>query len=130
MSDHIQFKVEALDIKAMRYYTPGDYEVDKDEALLRVTVTTMPYVSEMAVALHEIVEATLCRVAGITEKEVFDFDQMWNEEQGHLYGEEPGADLRAPYRDQHLKAEEIERLFVEAAGMDWQEHCQNVEGSM
>ena len=129
--DHISFKVEAVRGDKMRYETVGDWEVRKDQSLRSVTVSDMPsWISEMAVALHEIVEASLCRVAGISEKEVFDFDQAWNAEQGHLYGEEPGADLRAPYYDQHAKAEQIERLFIEAAGMSWQEHCDNCEGSI
>ena len=71
---------------------------------------------EAAVAIHELVEALLCRWAGISEEAVTAFDEA------HLDFDEPGRLREAPYHKQHMAADAIERMFCQLAGISWPEY--------
>lgn len=111
--------LETIPHTQQRYSTCGDWQYDRrtnDTLVVRVSqLGNRRY--EMAVALHELVEAELCRAAGITEQEVDAFDLAWSPS-GSPYAE-PGDDPAAPYCRQHIIAGIIERLFLLAAGEDW-----------
>jgi hypothetical protein len=68
------------------------------------------------IAIHELIEAALCEVAGITEKQVDEFD-MSAEIQD--FAGEPGDLHDAPYYRQHQIASGIERLLAAEMGVDW-----------
>lgn len=86
--------------------------------------------SEFLVCLHEILEEYLTRRDGIKEEDITDFDTMFEkerEEGKHDEFAEPGEDIRAPYREQHLFAEYIERLVCEKMGLDWDKYNKELE---
>jgi hypothetical protein len=76
--------------------------------------------SEYLVAIHEFVEAILCRNSFISTEDVDNWDM------DHPELDEPGADVGAPYHDQHMTAEFVERVVCQALGLSWLEHCENV----
>jgi hypothetical protein len=85
--------------------------------------------SEIAVAIHELIEAWLCRAHGVTDEAVCAFDAMFEEErtQGlHDEEAEAGDDPRAPYRSEHKAATAVEREVCDAFGLTWPDHCRNV----
>lgn len=70
----------------------------------------------MLVAVHELIEMTLCYVSDIPQGIVDEFDL-------HYEGEgEPGDDLNAPYHKQHCIATGIERILAACMGVKWAEY--------
>lgn len=112
-----------------RYDTVGDWYIS--EALDRdlfIKVSTLPDRREMwLVAIHELIEAALCEVAGITAEEVDSFDMNYSNVVDAP--PEPGDCPAAPYYRQHQIASGIERLLAAEMGVDWltyERHVQEV----
>lgn len=85
--------------------------------------------SQLAVAIHELIEAWECRKNGVADKDVCAFDEQYEaerEEGKHHDYDEPGDDPRAPYRQEHAAATHVERAVCAAIGINWREHCQLV----
>lgn len=105
--------------------TSGDWQLLPDGSLL-IRVSEMGNkMSEVAVGVHELIEAVLCNNDGITDEQVMAFDAMWEQEWRdglHKDDDEPGDDPRAIYKKQHEFAMLIERLLINALGMNWKEH--------
>ncbi len=81
-------------------------ELPPDEALL--------------VALHELVEVTLCKKRCITEAQVDAFDMAYEKNRTKGDHSEPGDHPDAPYRKEHFFATNIERLMAAELGVDWE----------
>ena len=100
--------------KEMRYDTVGDWYYDLGGDLHIVIANDDPdYLShklQEAVALHELTEALLCKHAGVTQKQVDDFDFAWKDGQA-----EPGNSPDAPYHRQHTAADIVERVYLQEA---------------
>lgn len=115
---------------AQRYETVGDWRFTPNERGLNVKVSAMgDWRSEFAVAVHEAVEALLCREHGVSDEMVTEFDLGFERERAlgdHGPEDEPGDDPRAPYREEHAAATEVERTVCEALGLGWAEHERNV----
>jgi len=79
---------------------------------------------EFLVAIHEIIEAWLCKKDGITAEQVDEWDKGLSDES--LY-EEPGEDPRAPYHIQHLIATSIEVMLCAQLKLNWAEYDQHVK---
>ena len=113
-----------------RYPTVGDWLYDAESDTLEIRVSRMAdYRSEMAVAIHELFEAVQCQEASVSETDVTAFDLQFEAERNegkHGDTDEPGDDPRAPYRDQHRAATEVERQVCGASGLDWAAHDSNV----
>lgn len=121
-----------------RYETVGDYwikgglstEIRVSDCLIAATEdTTEPYnptkVSETVqladryeflLAVHELVEAFLCRDAGIDYHAIDVFDI------GYEGDGEPGDNPAAPYHAQHVIATEIEHRLADVLGVDWDKY--------
>lgn len=98
-----------------RYDTLGDW-FERDGVLqIRASQAPDPRY-EMLVAIHELIEATLCAHRGITEAAVDAFDLSWDG------SGEPGDDRAAPYYREHQFATSIERLMAHELGVDWNEY--------
>ena len=71
------------------------------------------------IALHELVEALLCRRRGITQKQVDEFDmKVWPVVDEICREEdEPGDDPLAPYHKEHRFAMIIEHLMAHELGL-------------
>ena len=97
-----------------RYDTVGDWYYIPGTDILKIVVSAdhPDYLSkelQEAVAIHELSEALLCRHAGVTQKQVDDFDFMFTGTG------EPGEELHAPYHRQHMTADIIERVYLQEA---------------
>ena len=104
------------------YPTVGDWRRDA-EGNLRI------FVSEeigdkyaLLVAIHELIEVSLCEDRGITVDQVDAFDKNFeaNREPGNF--DEPGDAPDAPYRKEHFFATSLERLMCAELGCDWEEY--------
>jgi hypothetical protein len=103
--------------ECLRYPTCGDWLFNKD-GHLHVTVAEHEKNDRSAflVALHEMVEAYLCKEAGIEEEAV----SKWDIDNPAL--EEPGDHPDAPYHKEHMVATQVEKIVAEALGHDWNDH--------
>jgi hypothetical protein len=72
-----------------------------------------------ACLFHEIYEYRKIVLDGITEKQVTDFDNWYNEVG---FEEEPGDHPKSPYYSQHREAEFIERYIIDKFGERWHEY--------
>jgi hypothetical protein len=146
--------IESIIHEDQRYETTGDWyfqrRPDREVELIILVSFTADWRSDMAVALHELVEAILC-VSDEVECEgppVFDvgespcdaFDKNFEEAREEMQGDsfdfrgrtcapdaEPGDQHDAPYYHQHQAATTIERIFVDKLGMNWHEHISHQE---
>ena len=113
----MRIEVKTVDPSAMRYPTAGDWEWLPDGALM---LTVPEYggndVSVLLVAIHEMIEAYLCKRDGVTDEMV----TKWDTDNPLL--EEPGDDLAAPYHKQHVIAMAIEKECATATRTDWKAH--------
>ena len=112
--------VEVIKPNKQRYNTVGDWQFEgKEEEILHVRVTHLPdstWRGEAAIAVHEIVEAILCKYTGVTGEEVDAFDMAYDAMEATC---EPGDHPQSPYRHEHAIATVVERLMVEALGLNW-----------
>jgi hypothetical protein len=124
--------IDFIPHQAQRYDTLGDWFIDTSptkEQFLHINVSQLGQeMSELAIAVHEIVEAVICLQDGITDEMVDQFDFAFDAGQkaGQIWpNEEPGDSPDAPYYEQHQLATRIEREVVASVGMSWREHEQN-----
>ncbi len=109
--------------RRQRYETVGDWIPGSPVSPVRIRVSSMRderYV--FLVALHEMIEYELCRMNGITDRNVVEFDQNFEKERRerlHSIEAEPGDDPRAPYRDEHGFATMVERMVAQKMGVSW-----------
>jgi len=124
-----------------RYPTEGDWWFDNttvigNDSVLHVRVSdNQPYNSQVSIALHEAIEAILCRENGVTGAEVDKWDKEYEDYRGLLTPEsdndevalpcgcsvtatsEPGDDIHSPYYRYHVAATLCESL-IEASMPD------------
>jgi hypothetical protein len=129
--DHIpKIIIRTINPSNHRYPTCGDWLYDAEDHVLEIRVSLMPdFRSELAVAIHEAVEAVMCLKRDISETDVTAFDLKFEEERGegkHTETDEPGDDKRAPYFDEHVAATFVEREVCTQSKIAWSEHEKNV----
>jgi len=113
----MRVEIKTVDPAAMRYPTAGDWEWLPDGALmLKVPEYGGRDTSVLLVAIHEMIEAYLCKRDGVTDEQVTRFDIE------NPLLEEPGDHPGAPYHRQHAIAMAIERECALAMGAKWDEH--------
>lgn len=106
---------------SQRYPTVGDWQ--DGDGLLTVTVSQCgDWRYESLVAVHEIVEALICRAQGIPEEKVTAFDVAFEAARKSGDDREPGSLPGAPYHDAHAVAEHLERVLAHAMQVDWFEY--------
>jgi len=101
-----------------RYPTVGDLYTQK--GVLYITVSKMTdWRYELLVAVHELVEVSLCKHRGIKQAEVDAFDIAF--EKNRLPGntDEPGSDPDAPYQREHWFATNLESLLAAELDVNW-----------
>lgn len=121
--------IETIPHDQQRYNTCGDWQFT-DPNTLHIKVSEMQNngqirheIMEAVVGLHEAVEALMCTMDDVTEKEVdaFDKDELYQKECKEL-DIEPGDHPKSPYKQQHSLATGIERILCAAFGIDWFEY--------
>ncbi len=99
-----------------RYDTCGDYVKRRDEVIEFRISELKDERMEALIAIHEIVEQTLCKAKGISIDQIDTFDLTFNG------SGEPGDSVHSLYRDQHRIATIIERIIAGELGIDWNEY--------
>lgn len=104
----MEIEVKTIPHASQFYVTPGDWHFDR---LGRLRI----YVSELGnddynflIAVHEMVEAYLCKKRGVNQDDVTNFDKMMLEKGV----DNPGDDVRAPYHKEHRVAIIIESILM------------------
>jgi hypothetical protein len=118
--------IKTVPHREQRYNTPGDYFVDSEGATNIVVSEFGNEDSEIAVALHELVESYLCKKAGVTVEEIDAWDMAFEDRSDADEYAEPGDHPEAPYHKQHKFALELERRLILECGDDWDEHNERV----
>ena len=126
--------IETVDHKDQQYDAVGNWfsvaepfnQCLQREETLTIRVSRMcDWRSEALVAVHELVEALLCRQVGITAEQV----DAWDMGPGKDHAE-PGDCPAAPYHHQHQAAETVERLMAMWLRLAWPLHENNCINAM
>ncbi len=123
----VKFIVSEVPHKKQRYETVGDWIPGKPVDIRVSRMKDERYV--FLVALHELVEYEMCRMKGISDERVVDFDKRFEKERLvglHEEWEEPGDDPRAPYRKEHQFVTMIERMVAQKLAVKWSEYGKTV----
>lgn len=75
---------------------------------------------ETLLAIHETVEAIMCKHNGVSQQSVDDFDQEYDKT--HPTDCNAGDDPAAPYKREHCLATAIERILCAELDVDWQSY--------
>ena len=111
--------IETAPAAKMRYPSAGDWQL-KPDGTLHITVSRMSdHRYEFLVALHELVEALLCKETGVSQAAVDAFDIEYEKHRKPGDDSEPGDAAGAPYRREHVIASVTERLAAELLKVDW-----------
>ena len=123
MARKVNFVISQIPHRRQRYDTVGDWLPGSPVNIRVSRMKDERYA--FLVALHELIEYELCRMNGITDREVVKFDTSFERERReHLHGleAEPGDDPRAPYRDEHGFATMVERMVALKMGVSWSDY--------
>ena len=116
----MRITIETIPHDQHRYPTVGDYwgsfDTEKTIAVSEIADRRMAFL----VAVHELIEAFLCEGRAISDEAITAFDMSLPDDSP--YADDPGHDPRAPYHEEHVCAECIERLIARELGVNWQEH--------
>jgi hypothetical protein len=113
----LKITVEFIPHPAQRYDTLGDWRFDPEGNLTISISDSGSYRSNICLALHELVEALLCRWDGVSTEDV----DRWDMSEGKD-SDEPGEDPRAPYHVQHMRAMIFERLLADMLALPWPDY--------
>ncbi len=117
------FSVAQIPHRKQRYETVGDW-IPGRPAQIRVSkMKDQRYV--FLVALHEMIEYELCKMHGITDREVVAFDVNFESERRmnlHPLDAEPGDHPKAPYRNEHQFATMVEMMVAQKLGVSWSDY--------
>ena len=119
----VKFVISEVPHKRQRYETVGDWIPGRPVSIRVSKVEDERYA--FLVALHELIEYELCKMEGISDKRVVEFDKKFERERSmglHENWEEPGDDSRAPYRRQHQFATMVERMVAQRLAVKWSEY--------
>lgn len=118
--------IELVPHSEQRYATAGDWWFEDDGTLRVLTSDTGDDDCSMLVAVHELVEALLCRKHEVSEAAVCGFDLVFD----RLHGKEdlePGEDPSSPYFNEHAIADIVERLLAKELDVPWRYHDGKVD---
>lgn len=121
----MKITIEMSDV--MRYDTIGDWQFD-ELGNLKITIKTCEEKLFIPLAIHEFVEAILCRARGISECQVDKWDmEIYPQicKKTSLF-DEAGEHTDCPYYKEHSAATVFERVMVSELGMKWQEYEENL----
>lgn len=108
--------IETVSHGYQRYDTCGDWYLDPETGTMHIKVSRLGnWKEELLVAVHELIEASLCEARGISEEEVTRFDMAYK-------GNEPGNSIRAPYHKEHVFATQVEKRLARQLGVEWEQY--------
>ena len=121
------FTIAQVPHRKQRYETVGDWIPGKPAQIMVSKMKDQRYV--FLVALHEMIEYELCKMHGITDREVVAFDVGFEAERKmnlHPIDAEPGDHPKAPYRNEHAFATTIEMMVAQKLGVRWSDYEKTV----
>ena len=121
------FNISQVPHRKQRYETVGDWIPGKPAQIRVSRMKDQRYV--FLVAVHEMIEYELCRMHGITDREVVAFDVNFEAERRlnlHPLDAEPGDHPKAPYRDEHEFATMVEKMVARKLGVSWSDYEKTV----
>lgn len=114
-------RIQTIPHAAQRYPTLGDWYF-KHKDILKINISDLENRDyEFLIMVHELVEAYLCLVRGISFEEVDNFDKTFTGDG------EPGDSPAAPYHREHFFALFIEQKLAAELGIDWEEYGRFIE---
>jgi hypothetical protein len=123
----MKITIETIPHAEQRYPTVGDWQWLGPDHLIIPVSETGDWRYNAAIAVHELIEALLCRNDGVDEATVSAFDIAYEEDRELDDDSEPGDDPAAPYNRQHCFATAVERMLIAAFGASWDEYGDAVE---
>lgn len=125
----IKVTIETIEHSQQRYPTVGDWWFDSDGLHIKVSgLSDWRY--EALVAVHELIEAILCKHHLVSQEAIDAFDKQYELDRAagkHSPSDEPGDDLDAPYRQEHCFATGIERMLAVELDVCWDLYSKMVE---
>lgn len=113
----MRIHIEPLAYKAIRNRQVGDWQFRNGDLYIQVAAE-LTDAEQACIGLHEMVEALLCRAAGVEEAAVSEWDKSFEAARSPAVKMEAGDHPHAPYHPQHTFASELERRFH--AALCWQ----------
>lgn len=113
--------IKTIPHSGQRYDTVGDWWFEGENLEIRVSDMGNPQY-EYLVARHEADEAVLCKLRGIKEKDVSEFDILFESHRLEGNMDEPGDHIDAPYHKEHAFATIQERVMAYEMGIEWEEY--------
>lgn len=118
----MKIQIETIPHAEQRYETVGDWFRDKD-GTLHIKVSDMGNDKyALLVAIHELIEVSLCEHRGITQGQVDAFDMEFEANRKDGDESEAGDDPAAPYGKEHRFATGIESLMASELDVNWKEY--------
>ena len=112
----MEIKIHILPSHQMRYDTWDDWQVDKDGNITFQIADAGNDLYNKICLVHAIIEELLTSAKGVSEETITKFDLEYTGD------DEPGEELAAPYRDEHLIAKAVEMLLCAKLGIPWKEY--------
>ena len=113
--------ISCIPHEKQRYPTTGDWLFTRaGDLTISVSDTGVQHYNFL-LALHEMIEAYLCKAAGISGSVVDNWDLA------HLDSKNPGGLPGCPYAKQHEIAELIEYLVAKKLDVDWKTYEEALE---
>lgn len=118
--------IETIPHKSHRYETVGDWYRGATGTLHIKVSQEIGDKYALLVALHELVEVSLCEDRGVTQESVDEFDKAYEATRPDGDDSEPGDHPDAPYRKEHFFAASVERLMAAEMGVDWSKYDESI----
>ncbi len=115
----LNITINTIPHEKQAYNTLGNYGTTQGKEWFQIS-DMGDWKMEFLVAIHELIEAALCKHRGIKIGEIDRFDIQFERDRDHgAHGQEdePGDDYEAPYRNEHLFACGIEQLLCSEFGI-------------
>lgn len=121
----LDIELKTLPHSEQRYPTVGDWKFGNTSKIeyLDILVSDMKNPNfEFLVAIHELIEAWLCKNAGISDESVTAFDTEYENKRQEGDFSEPGDSILCPCYKQHQIATGIEKILAAELGVNWKEY--------
>lgn len=109
----MEIKVQIVPPSQIRYDTWDDWTIDQYGNIHFQIADSGNDLYNKICMVHAIIEELLTSAKGVSEEEITKFDLEYKGD------DEPGEELAAPYRDEHLIAKAVEMLLCSHLGIPW-----------
>jgi hypothetical protein len=116
--------ITSIPHKWQDYETVGNWMLGSEGSFGILVSATGDWKYDALIAVHELVEAILCRARGIYGEQLDEFDMAWTGDG------EPGDAPDAIYQNEHNFATAVERMLCAALGIKWADYGAAIEKVM